>query len=78
MVLPTPESAHVANVSLELWYRHLGHAMTRSIEKLSHQSMVTGLDIADDGGDKSKIVNIRVCPFIRDKGDKHKSELCNL
>ena len=30
-----------------------------------------------DGGDKSKIVNIRVCPFIRDKGDKHKSELCN-
>ena len=30
-----------------------------------------------DGGDKSKIVNIGVCPFIRDKGDKYKSELCN-
>jgi len=33
---------------------------------------------SSDGGDKSKIVNIRVCPFIRDKGDKRKSELCNL
>jgi len=33
---------------------------------------------SDDGGDKGKIVNIGVCPFIRDKGDKRKSELCNL
>jgi len=48
-VLPTQESAHIANVPLELWHRRLGHAMTQSIEKLSHQSMVTGLDIADTG-----------------------------
>ena len=32
-----------------------------------------------DGGDKSKIGNILgVCPFIRDKGDRRKSEVCNL
>ena len=34
--------------------------------------------VAIDGGDKSKIVNIGVCSFIRDKGDKCKSGICNL
>jgi len=41
------ESAHVANALLKLWHRYLGYAMTQSIEKLSHESMVIGLDIVD-------------------------------
>jgi len=31
-----------------------------------------------DGGDKSRIVNIGVYSFIRDKSDRRKSEVCNL
>jgi len=46
-VPPVMELAHVAKVSLKLWYKHLGHAMTQSVEKLSHEFMVTGLDIAN-------------------------------
>ena len=36
------------------------------------------MGVHGDGGDKSKIRNIGVCPFIRDKGDRCKSEVCNL
>ena len=46
---PVAESAHIAKVSLELWHKYLGHAMTWSVEELSHKSMVTGLDIANTG-----------------------------
>jgi len=30
------------------------------------------------GVTKVRLVTIGVCPFIRDKGDRHKSEFCNL
>ena len=30
------------------------------------------------GVTKVRLVIIGVCPFIRDKGDRHKSEVCNL
>ena len=40
-ISPVAELAHIAKVSLELWHKHLGHAMMRSVEKLSHESMVT-------------------------------------
>ena len=45
---PDHQSAHIATTSLHMWHKRLGHAMTRSIRKLSDQSMVTGLEITNE------------------------------
>jgi len=42
------QSAHIATTLLHMWYKCLGHAMTRSIRKLSDQSMVMGLEITNE------------------------------
>jgi len=45
---PDHQSAHIATTLLHMWHKRLGHAMTRSIRKLSDQSMVTGLEITNE------------------------------
>jgi len=47
--VPDPHVAHVAKVSLSVWHKRLGHAMTCSIKKLLESLMVTRIELIDDG-----------------------------
>jgi len=46
--VPDPQVAHIAKVSLSVWYKQLGHVMTCSVKKLLEPSMVTGMELTDD------------------------------
>jgi len=48
-VVPDPHVTHVAKASLSIWHKQLGHAMICSIKKLLETSMVTGMELIDDG-----------------------------
>jgi len=48
-VVPDSYVAHVAKASLSVCHKRLEHAMTRSIKKLLESSMVTGMELIDDG-----------------------------
>ena len=39
---------YITTTSLHMWHKHLEHAMTRSIRKLSDQSIVMGLEITNE------------------------------
>jgi len=49
MVFPGHQSVYVTKILLDLWHKRLGHAMRRSIQKLSDEFIVTGLEIIDTG-----------------------------
>jgi len=44
-VVPDPQVAHVAKISLNIWHKQLGHAMTCSVLKLWDLLMVTGIEM---------------------------------
>jgi len=45
---PERHVVHVARVSINIWHNWLGHAIMRSVRKLSRLSMVMGLDVEQD------------------------------
>ena len=47
--LITQNSANIAKMPLSIWHRRLGHAMMRSVKKLSDLLMVTGMNLSDVG-----------------------------
>jgi len=48
-VMPDSHVAHVAKALLSIWHKRLGHAMTRSVKKLLEISMVTGMELINNG-----------------------------
>jgi len=48
-VVPNPHVAHVVKASLSVWYKQLGYMMTYSVKKLLESSMVTGMELIDNG-----------------------------
>jgi len=47
--VPNPHVAHIAKASLSIWHKQLEHAMMCSVKKLLESSMVTGIELIDDG-----------------------------
>ena len=49
LVVSDPQVVHVVKASLNIWHKLLGHTITYSVKKLLESSIVTGIELIDNG-----------------------------